>query len=158
MWSCLTPFFQEKSSDCGGWMWGQPSACSSGLCSSQLHHALLLGWVHERSWALLLWVQSSAAVGTELCSASFQPGRDGSHQRTWVSPKLSFSSQWEGSISFHIRSDAFFLDWVYLGQHCSWVILCFLYQNEIYVYFGISSLFQLLSLCLDIPTEHSQTY
>lgn len=105
-------------------------------------------------WAEL----STAAVGTELCNTSFQPGRDGSHQRTWVSPKLSFSSQWEGSISFHIRSDTFFLDWVYLGQHCSWVILCFLYQNEIYVYFGISSLFQLLSLCLDIPTEHSQTY
>lgn len=66
-------------------MWGRPSACSSALCCSQLHHTLLLGWVCEQSWGLQSSVPQRSAT---LCFTLEGMGV------TRANPKLSFSFQW----------------------------------------------------------------
>lgn len=148
-WWCLTPFFQ-KSSDC------EAMDVRAALCL--LLWAVLFPAAPHAAPGVSPWaelsccgLQRSATLGFSLggMGVTSSPGLT----QNWVSA----SSKREASVISY-RDRHIFLDWVYLGQHCSCVILCFLYQNEAYIYFGISSLFQSLSLCLDLPTEYSQTY
>lgn len=120
-WWCLTPFFQEKSSDC------EAMDVRAALCL--LLCAVLFPAAPHAATRVSLWAELSTAVGYRaLCHRGLQ--RFVSAWKGWESHGLT--QNWVSASNEGPYKDRnILLDWVYLGQHCSCVISCFLYQNGI---------------------------